>query len=143
MASVNKVFLIGRLGRDPEVKYTQAGKAVANMRLATGESWTDQATGEKKESTDWHTVVAFGKTAELAGQYLAKGRQVCVEGKLRVREYEDRDKNKRTSIEVHADNITFLGERGGGGDEQPSRERPAPARGGGRGSQNSDDSLPF
>lgn len=143
MASVNKVILIGNLGRDPEVKYTQAGKAVANMRIATTEAWTDAGSGEKKEQTDWHTVVAWGKTAENAGQFLAKGRQVYVEGKLRTREYE-KGGQKRTSIEVHADKLVFLGGRDDGSRRSGAPEADAFAPPPDRGYQGpGNDDIPF
>jgi len=108
MASVNKVILIGYLGQDPEVRYTSSGKAVCNLSLATTDSWTG-ADGAKNERTEWHRVVAWGKTAESAGQYLAKGRQVYVEGRIQSREYEAKDGSKRTSFEIVADRLVFLG----------------------------------
>jgi len=116
MAGVNKVILIGNLGRDPELRYTQSGQAVANFSLATSESWKDKNSGERKESTEWHRITTWGKTAELASQYLSKGRTVYVEGRLQTREYEDKDGIKRKVTEVVASNVTFLGgQRGDGG----------------------------
>ena len=117
MASVNKVILIGNLGADPEVRYTQSGQAVANLRIATSEQWTDKE-GQRQERTEWHQISVWGKTAELCGQYLAKGRSVYVEGALRSREYTDKEGVNRKVWEVQADKVTFLGsggERGGGG----------------------------
>ena len=115
MASgVNKVILIGNLGSDPEVRYTQGGQAFANFNIATSESWTDKA-GQRQDKTEWHKIVAWGKLAELCGEYLSKGRQVYVEGKLQTRPWEDRDGNKRSTTEVTAREITFLGSRGGDG----------------------------
>lgn len=114
MASVNKVILIGNLGADPEVRYTPGGQAVANFRIATSESWTDKQ-GQKQERTEWHKIVAWGKLAELAGQYLSKGRQVYIEGKLQTRQWDDRDGNKRYTTEIQANQVTFLGGRGEGG----------------------------
>jgi single-strand DNA-binding protein len=111
---VNKVILIGNLGADPEVRYTPSGQPVANFRIATSESWVDKQ-GQKQERTEWHRIVAWGKLAELCGQYLAKGRQVFVEGKLQTRQWDDRDGNKRFTTEIQAREITFLGGRGEGG----------------------------
>jgi single-strand DNA-binding protein len=124
MAGVNKVILIGNLGADPEVRYTPSGQAVANFRIATSESWNDKQ-GQKQERTEWHRIVAWAKLAELCGEYLAKGRQVYVEGKLQTRQWDDRDGNKRYSTEIVATQITFLGGRGegatGGGGAGPRR----------------------
>jgi len=111
MASVNKVLLIGNLGRDPEVRYTQGGSAVANFTLATTDKWNDAGTGEKKERTEWHRVVVWGKQAEIAGEYLRKGRQVYVEGSLQTREWTDRDGNKKYTTEVKAMRFQMLGRR--------------------------------
>lgn len=109
MASgVNKVILIGRLGGDPEVRYTTNGGAVANFNLATNESWTDK-NGQKQERTEWHRVVIWGKMAELCGQYLSKGRQAYVEGRLQTREWNDKEGNKRYTTEIVAQSIQFLG----------------------------------
>ena len=108
---VNKVILIGNLGSDPEVRYTPSGQPVANFNIATSESWTDK-TGQKQDRTEWHRIVVWGKLAELCGEYLGKGRQVYVEGKLQTRQWEDRDGNKRSTTEIQAREITFLGGRG-------------------------------
>ena len=113
--SVNKVILIGRLGADPEVRYTPAGMPVANFRIATSENWNDKQ-GQRQERTEWHRIVVWGKLAELCGQYLAKGRQIYVEGRIQTRQWEDRDKNKRFTTEIQAREVTFLGGRGEGGD---------------------------
>jgi single-strand DNA-binding protein len=119
MSSVNKVLLLGNLGRDPEVKYTPGGKAVANFSIATSDRWTDKE-GRKQERTEWHRIVAWDKLAELCGEYLTKGRQVYVEGKLQTREWADKDGNKRTTTEIQAREITFLGGgKGGGSDTEP------------------------
>ena len=107
MASVNKVILIGNLGADPEVRYTQGGQAVTELRMATSEQWTDKD-GQRQERTEWHAVSVWGKTAELCGQYLAKGRKVYVEGRLESREYTDKEGIKRKVWEVRADKVTFL-----------------------------------
>ncbi|AYF43532.1 MULTISPECIES: single-stranded DNA-binding protein [Halobacteriovorax] len=106
--SVNKVILVGRLGQDPELKYTPSGMAVCNFSLATGESWTDK-NGQKQERTEWHRVVVWGKLAELCGQYLAKGRQAYLEGQLQTRSWEDKDGNKRYTTEINARTVQFLG----------------------------------
>jgi single-strand DNA-binding protein len=111
MASVNKVILIGNLGRDPEVRYTTGGTAVANFTMATTDRWNDQASGEKKERTEWHRIVVWAKQAEIAGEYLRKGRQVYVEGSLQTREWTDRDGNKRYTTEVRAQRFQMLGGR--------------------------------
>src|SRR4051812_12237331 len=109
MASgVNKVFLIGRLGTDPEVRYTSNGGAVANFNLATNESWTDKS-GQKQERTEWHRIVVWGKLAEVCGQYLSKGRETFVEGKLQTREWTDKEGGKRYTTEIVAQSVQFLG----------------------------------
>lgn len=106
---VNRVFLIGFLGNDPEVRYTPGGTAVANFNLATSE--TRNKNGQKETKTEWHKVVAFGKVAEICGEYLAKGRQVYIEGKLQTRSWEDKDGNKRTSTEIVANTVRLLGKK--------------------------------
>jgi single-strand DNA-binding protein len=116
MGAVNKVILIGNLGKDPEVRYTPGGQAVANFTVATNEQWTDKA-GVKQERTEWHRIVAWGKLAEVCGANLTKGRQIYVEGKLQTREY-DKQGQKHYSTEVVAASVVFLGTSG--------RERPAP-----------------
>lgn len=113
MAGVNKVILIGRLGSDPEMRYASNGSAVANFNLATSTNFTDK-NGQKTERTEWHRIVAFGKLAEICGEYLAKGRQVYIEGRLRTRDWEDRDGNKRKTTEIVATAMQMLG---GAGDQ--------------------------
>ena len=105
---VNKVILIGRLGSDPEVRYTTSGGAVANFNVATNESWVDKA-GQKQERTEWHKVVVWGKLAEICGQYLTKGRQAFIEGRLQTREWVDKEGGKRYTTEIVAQNVQFLG----------------------------------
>lgn len=119
MASVNKVIIVGNLGRDPETRYMPSGDAIANIAVATTDKWKDKATGEQKESTEWHRVSFFGKLAEIAGQYLKKGSAVYIEGKLRTRKYTDKDGVEKYSTEIIADQMQMLGGRpqGGGGDE--------------------------
>ncbi len=117
MAGVNKAILVGNLGRDPEMRHTPNGQAVVNFTLATSESWTDKSSGEKQERTEWHRIVAWGRTAEMCNQYLSKGRTVYVEGRIQTREWEDKDGNKRYTTEINASNVNFIGPRtdGGGG----------------------------
>ena len=107
---VNKAILIGNLGADPEVRFTPGGQAVANFRIATSESWTDKS-GQKQERTEWHRIVVWGKLAELCGEYLAKGRQCFVEGRLQTREWTDKENRKNYTTEVIANNVVFLGAR--------------------------------
>ncbi len=108
--SVNKVILIGRLGADPEIRYTADGQPVATFRIATSERWTDK-NGQRQERTEWHRIVAFGRLAEICGEYLSKGRQVYIEGRLQTRSYEDRDGVKRYVTEIVAQNMQMLGRR--------------------------------
>jgi single-strand DNA-binding protein len=110
--SINKVMLIGRLGQDPELKYTPSGSAVCNFSLATSESWTDKS-GQKQEKTEWHRVVVWGKLAELCNQYLAKGRQAFIEGSLQTRQWDDKSGQKRYTTEINAKNVQFLGGQAG------------------------------
>ena len=110
MAGINKVILIGRLGSDPEVRYTPDGTAVANFSIATSDEWTDKATNEKKERTEWHRIVAWRRLGEICGEYLSKGRQVYVEGKLQTRSWE-RDGVTRYTTEIVASDVQFLGTR--------------------------------
>ena len=133
MASVNKVILIGNLGRDPETRYTADGAAVTNITIATSDRWKDKATGEMKEATEWHKIAFFGRLAEIAGEYLKKGRPVYVEGRLRTRKWQDKEGQDRYTTEVIADNMQMLGSREGmggaaGGDFDGGDESRAPAR---------------
>jgi single-strand DNA-binding protein len=114
MASLNKVMIIGNLGKDPEVRHTANGKSVCNMRLATTDTWSDQS-GERQERTEWHTVVVWGKQGENCGQYLSKGRPVYVEGSLQTRKWQDKEGHDRYSTEIVADRVQFLGGGQGGG----------------------------
>lgn len=106
--SVNKVILLGRLGKDPEIKYTQNGNAVCNFTMATSETWNDKS-GQKQERTEWHRIVVWGKLAELCNQYLSKGREAFVEGKLQTRSWEGQDGKKNYTTEIMADNVRFVG----------------------------------
>jgi single-strand DNA-binding protein len=119
MASVNKVIIVGNLGRDPEVRYTPDGASITNVTIATTDTWKDKATGEKKEATEWHRVVFFGKLAEIAGQYLKKGRQVYVEGALRTRKWQDKEGQERYTTEIVANEMKMLGSREGMSDAPP------------------------
>jgi single-strand DNA-binding protein len=131
MASINKVILIGNLGKDPETRYSADGAAITNITLATTDSWKDKATGEKKEQTEWHRVVFFNRLAEIAGEYLRKGRPVYVEGRLRTRKWTDKEGQDRYTTEIVADVMQMLGSRegaGGGMGASDSDDAAAPAR---------------
>jgi single-strand DNA-binding protein len=160
MASLNKVILIGNLGADPETRYAPSGDAICNLRIATTETWKDKSTGEKREATEWHRVAMFGRLAEIAAQYLRKGSQVYIEGRLQTRKWQDNDGQDRYTTEIRADEMKMLGGRAGGDapmgrqdaggydDAPPQRQRPAPqqpaakpAESGGFG--NFDDDIPF
>jgi len=121
MAGVNKAILIGNLGRDPELRYTQNGQAVVNFTLATTENWSDRSTGEKQERTEWHRIVAWGRTGEICAQYLSKGRTVYVEGRIQTREWEDKEGQKRRTTEINAQTVQFLGGPRGSGDASGGR----------------------
>ena len=123
MAGVNKVILVGRLGADPEVRYTAGGTAVAKFNLATSETWKDKD-GSRQEKTEWHRVVAFGKLGETCGEYLSKGKQVYVEGKLQTRAWEDKDGNKKYTTEVNLNSMVMLGSGEGGGKEVAASSEP-------------------
>jgi single-strand DNA-binding protein len=121
---INKVILIGNLGRDPETRYTQGGAAVTNLRIATAESWKDKQTGEQQERTEWHSVVCFARLGEIAGEYLRKGSKVYIEGRLQTRKWQDKEGNDRYSTEIVANDMQMLDSRGGGdsGDAPPMRQ---------------------
>ena len=145
---VNKVILVGNLGKDPEVRYMPNGNAVANITLATSESWKDKQTGEQQEKTEWHRIVMFRRLGEIAGEYLKKGSQVYIEGKLQTRKWQDNSGNDRYTTEIVANEMQMLGGRGGGGSAgfpadaapaQSSAPTPAPAAAGG----DFDDDIPF
>jgi single-strand DNA-binding protein len=142
MASVNKVILIGNLGADPEVRYMPSGDAITNIRLATTDTWKDK-NGEKQERTEWHRVAFFGKLAEIAGEYLKKGSQVYVEGRLQTRKWQDKDGQDRYTTEIVADRMQMLGGRGGaGGGNFEVQERPASSGGGAGGGASGGGSKP-
>ena len=149
MGSVNKVILVGNLGRDAEVRYTSGGSAVATISVATTEVWNDKSSGERQEKTEWHRVVIWGKTAENLKDYLTKGKQIYVEGKLQTRKWQDRDGNDKFTTEIRSDRIVLLGGRGGGGggaDGGDYGSRP-PSPGGGGGAPGppelTEDDIPF
>ncbi len=143
---INKVILVGNLGADPDTRYMPSGGAVTNLSLATSEQWKDKQSGEAKERTEWHKVAMFGRLAEISAEYLRKGSQVYIEGKLRTRKWQDKDGNDRWTTEVIADEMQMLGGRGGGapmqggggGESQPQRSAPQPA-----GGNDFDDDIPF
>jgi single-strand DNA-binding protein len=159
MASINKVIIIGNLGRDPEVRYTPSGSAVCNLRLATTRNWKSRDTGEKQEETEWHSVVLYDRQAEVAGEYLKKGRPVYIEGRLKTRKWQDKDGNDRYTTEIVAETMQLLGGReSSGGDDSYAGEsgggasraapaprapapRPAPKSSTGLGEM--DDDIPF
>lgn len=154
MASVNKVILVGNLGKDPETRYAPSGDAICNITLATTDTWRDKASGEKREATEWHRVVFFGKLAEIAGQYLRKGSQVYVEGSLRTRKWQDKDGQDRYTTEIRADEMKMLGGRQDGDSaprqqsapQQPRTQQPKPQQSGGAQGgfgDFGDDDIPF
>ena len=143
---INKVILVGNLGADPETRYMPSGSAVTNLSVATSESWKDKQTGEQKDRTEWHKVVMFDRLAEIAAEYLRKGSQVYIEGKLQTRKWQDRDGNDRWTTEVRANEMQMLGGRGGGGgsapmssDSRPASSSPPPQPG----PDDFDDDIPF
>ena len=155
MSSVNKVILIGNLGKDPEMRYLPSGEAIANFSVATSEAWTDKTSGDKKEATEWHRVVFFGRTAEVVGQYVKKGSKIYVEGRLQTRKWQDKEGQERYTTEVRGDVMRMLDRRGEGSApmEQdatqaesrrpaPARAAPAPARAA-SGFEDMDDDIPF
>jgi single-strand DNA-binding protein len=130
MASVNKVILVGNLGRDPEVRYLPDGGAVTNVSVATTDTWKDKS-GEKQERTEWHRIAFFGKLAEIAGEYLKKGSQVYVEGRLQTRKWQDKEGKDRYTTEIVADRMQMLGSRGGGSEAMAREPKAAAAESGG------------
>jgi len=138
---INKVILVGNLGRDPEVRYAANGNAVATINLATAESWKDKNTGEKQERTEWHRVVFFGRLGEIVGEYLRKGAQIYVEGRLNTRKWQDKDGNDRYTTQVVGDVMQMLGSRN---DTPAQSSTPAPAQGTASGAVDDfDDDIPF
>jgi single-strand DNA-binding protein len=121
---INKAIIVGNLGRDPEIRYTPSGVAVANFTVATSEKWKDKNTGEMQEKTEWHRVVAWRRLAEICGEYLSKGRQVYIEGRIQTRDWEDKEGNKRYTTEIVANEMKMLGSRESG---EPYRQNAPPA----------------
>src|SRR5262245_66610509 len=130
---VNKVILVGTLGKDPETRYMPSGSAVTNLRIATNEQWKDKQTGEQQERTEWHSIAMFGRLAEIAAEYLRKGSQVYVEGKLRTRKWQDKEGKDRYTTEIVADEMQMLGGKGGGASAGERAPAGAAAGGGGSG----------
>ncbi|CAB4159263.1 Ssb Single-stranded DNA-binding protein [uncultured Caudovirales phage] len=133
MSSVNKAIIVGNVGNDPEVRYTSNGAAIANFSIATSRTWKDKTSGERQEETEWHRVVAFDRTAEIVGQYVAKGGKVYVEGRLKTRRWEDKEGITRYTTEIMVDNLVLLGGRDDDGGRQQSRGGQQQGRGGGGG----------
>jgi single-strand DNA-binding protein len=142
---VNKVILVGNLGKDPETKFMPSGDAVCNFSVATTESWKDKSSGEKVEKTEWHNIVAFKRTAEIAGEYLRKGSQVYIEGKLKTRKWQDKNGNDRWTTEIEARDMQMLGARGGnaGMGAPAAQSAPPPAAPAQSGGQPFEDDIPF
>ncbi len=153
---INKVILVGHLGKDPEVRYSPNGGAIANITMATSESWKDKASGEKQERTEWHRVVFFNRLAEIAGEYLKKGAQIYVEGRLQTRKWQDKEGKDRYTTEIVAGEMQMLGSRSGGGapadtdmDAAPMTETRSAATSGSQGAKGGgsaddfDDDIPF
>jgi len=143
MSGINKVMLIGRLGQDPEVRYTPDGTAVANFSIATSEEWKDKNSGEKRERTEWHRIVAWRKLGEICGEYLSKGRQVYIEGRIQTRSWEDKDGNKRYTTEIIASDVQFLGGRDSATTAGPSAGAPDTGGQGPSPQGPQDDDIPF
>jgi single-strand DNA-binding protein len=141
---MNRVTLIGRLGKDPEVRFTPGGKAVGNFTIATSEKWKDKD-GKKNEKTEWHNIVVWEKTAELCGEYLSKGRQVAIEGKLQTREWKDKEGGKRFTTEIVASHVEFLGskEDGGGSKTKPEPQEKSAEEESGDLNNQPDEDIPF
>jgi len=140
---VNKVIVVGNLGNDPETRYMPSGSAVTNLSVATNESWKDKQTGEQKERTEWHKVAMFGRLAEIAAEYLRKGSQVYIEGKLRTRKWQDQQGNDRYTTEIVADEMQMLGGRSGGGAPAMGSSGPPPSPPPQASSDDFDDDIPF
>ena len=152
---INKVILIGNLGQDPESRTTPGGATVTNIRIATSESWRDKQSGEMKEQTEWHTVVMWNRLGEIAAEYLRKGSQVYIEGRLRTRKWQNKSGNDRYTTEIIASEMQMMGGRGGGGASQETRDNRDPGaenfsgggaggpQGGGGAAEDFDDDIPF
>jgi len=145
MASVNKAILVGKLGKDPETRYMPNGDAVCNFSIATSEQWTDKGSGEKKEATEWHNIVTFRKLAEICGQYLAKGSQVYIEGRIKTEKWQDKEGSDRYTTKIYADQMKMLGGKRDGDAPAPRSERVPPASDPAQGGSvaDLDDDIPF
>ncbi len=150
MGSVNKVILVGNLGRDAELRYTPGGAPVATINMATTEVWNDKGTGQRQEKTEWHRVVLWGKTAESLAEYLVKGKQIYVEGRLQTRQWDDKDGNKRYTTEIRGDRVVLLGGGGGGrgvavreSSEKPEKPEEAGVAAAAEPVELADDDIPF
>ena len=156
MASVNKVIIIGNLGKDPEVRYLASGSAICSITVATSRQWKDKTSGERQEETEWHRITFFDRMAEIAGEYLKKGRPVYVEGRLKTRKYTDKEGVEKYTTEIHATDLQLLGAREGGGSDadmgagaqqrSAPAPRPAPTKPAAKSStgfDNMDDDIPF
>ena len=148
--AVNKAIIVGNLGRDPEVRYSASGNAIANVTVATTDTWKDRQSGERQERTEWHRVVFFNRLAEIAAEYLKKGSLVFIEGRIQTQKWQDKDGNDRWTTQIVANEMKMLGSRGGGGiqDAPPDDPGASPAPGGGGGSSgfsdsDFDDDIPF
>lgn len=137
---LNKAQIIGRVGRDPEVRYLTSGDAVVNVSVATSERWKDKSTGEVKEATEWHRVNFFGRLAEIAGEYVQKGTLLYVEGKIKTRKWTDKDGVEKYSTEIMGETLKLLSSRG---DSQPRQQEPKPQQNQGGNSGDFDDDIPF
>ncbi len=140
---VNKVILVGNLGKDPDTRYMPSGSAVTNFSIATSESWKDKQTGEQKDRTEWHNISMFGRLAEIAAEYLRKGSQVYIEGKLRTRKWQDKQGNDRYTTEVVADEMQMLGGRSGGGAPAASQDSGSSSPSPQSSPDDFDDDIPF
>jgi single-strand DNA-binding protein len=143
---INKVIIVGHLGKDPETRYMPSGSAVTNLRVATSESWKDKTSGDQQERTEWHSVAMFGRLAEIAAEYLRKGSQVYLEGSLRTRKWQDKEGKDRWTTEIIANEMQMLGGRGDAGAPARGPSEPAAAAAGGSGSGSMpdfDDDIPF
>lgn len=144
MSGINKAIIVGRLGRDPEIRYTPGGVAVANFSVATSEEWKDKESNEKKERTEWHRIVAFAKLGEICGEYLSKGKLVYIEGRIQTRSWEDKDGTKKYTTEIVASDVQFLDKKDSGSGDYPRKgqddkfERGGPAH-----HDSKDDDIPF
>lgn len=137
---INKAIIVGTVGRDPEIRHTASGSAICNLSVATSEKWKDKQTGEQKENTEWHRVAMFGRLAEITGEYVKKGSQVYIEGRIQTRKWQDKDGQDRYTTEIVANEMQMLGGRG---DSSDAPQRQAAAGGQSGGFDDLDDSIPF